>query len=415
MKSKKKDPFILYRTYPNAKNIFVNRTKAVEKVKDDCLVVLDTNILLLPYTISSSSLQEIKLVYEFLVKEKRLFIPGQVAREFAKNRPLKLAELHQQLLNKKSLFKLDGSGNHPLLESLLAYEHMLEIENEMQGLIKEYKEVLDELVEAIRSWNWDDPVSTLYSRLFMPDCIIDLELEDELKKAANEDFSLRSSHKIPPGYKDNAKSNGGIGDYLIWQTILKLAKEKKKDVIFVTNDKKTDWYHKSNDIPLYPRHELIEEFSRETQGHSLHIMQLSSFLACFDVEATALSELKNRESKNVKNTKILDSEKIYKVIAREFMRKNQYNSSQDHVDSATIVKQIIQEMIDWFLSEYEPPENAVPYDGREGGYQYFNGGPHHPYDILDSRYSHYPEVIIDKAVDTIVALNGYDWVKIGNY
>ncbi|NMA74823.1 MAG: DUF4935 domain-containing protein [Bacteroidales bacterium] len=413
MGDKKIDPFILYRTYPNVQDMFVNKAGTVEEVKNDCVVVLDTNILLLPYTISNSSLQEIKSVYEFLAKDKRLFIPGQVAREFAKNRPLKLAELHQQLLNKKSKFTLKDSDNHPLLKSFLEYEQMLEIEDEMKELIKEYKGVLDELIKTIRSWNWDDPVSTLYSKIFTPDRIIDLELSKELEKTLTDDFSWRNSHNIPPGYKDNAKSNGGIGDYLIWKTILQLAKKTKKDVIFVTNDKKPDWYHRSNNIPLYPRHELVAEFSRETQGQILHIMPLSSFLTCFDVEATALSELENREKQDSEDTMVLDIKEISKVISHKWMQEEK--NHRDYTRLISMVEEIIGEMTDWFLSEYETPANAVFYDGREGGYQYFNGEPCDPFDVLSSKYPQYPKIVINKATKRLRALYGEDWVRIGDY
>ena len=51
------------------------------------LVVLDTNVLLAPYRTSTGALGEIAKVYGMLQKERRLLVPGQVAREFARNRP----------------------------------------------------------------------------------------------------------------------------------------------------------------------------------------------------------------------------------------------------------------------------------------------------------------------------------------
>lgn len=74
------------------KTSLLQELKSVEQVKNKCLFVLDTNALLLPYTTSSKSIDEIKKVYAKLIKEKRLFIPGQVAREFAKNRPEKIKD-----------------------------------------------------------------------------------------------------------------------------------------------------------------------------------------------------------------------------------------------------------------------------------------------------------------------------------
>ena len=82
--------------------IFTERLRPLEELKNECCVILDTNALLLPYTISQASLDEIIRVYSLLVKEERLIIPGQVVREFTENRPGKISDLHQKLLRKKS-------------------------------------------------------------------------------------------------------------------------------------------------------------------------------------------------------------------------------------------------------------------------------------------------------------------------
>lgn len=83
------DIFHHYKTYPKAEAIFVTELPTVEKVKDDCIFVLDTNALLVPFATGSESLEEISKIYTSLKASKRLKIPDQVAREFADNRPKK--------------------------------------------------------------------------------------------------------------------------------------------------------------------------------------------------------------------------------------------------------------------------------------------------------------------------------------
>ena len=60
----------------------------------------------------------------------------------------------------------------------------------------------------------------------------------EDKNKLEENLNYRIEHQIAPGFKDSKKPDKGIGDLIIWQTILELSKDKKKDIVFVTNEKK---------------------------------------------------------------------------------------------------------------------------------------------------------------------------------
>src|SRR5205807_1282360 len=112
--------------------------KPLADVSRGGLVVLDANALLFPYATSKQSLETIKKTYRKLAVEKRLVIPGQVAREFAKHRSEKLKQLFAQL-SKKSELSL-GHGNYPLLEGVLEYKSLLDIESELADRIKAYRD-----------------------------------------------------------------------------------------------------------------------------------------------------------------------------------------------------------------------------------------------------------------------------------
>ena len=77
-------------------------------------------------------------------------------------------------------------------------------------------------------------------------------------------------HHIPPGYKDAGKEDSGIGDLLIWHTILELGKVHKKSVIFVSGDEKPDWFKQSQNVALHLRALFIriEPFLLEEEGSS---------------------------------------------------------------------------------------------------------------------------------------------------
>jgi len=102
---KSENLFHLNRQYPNIKDAFKVKIKPLDEIKNSCLIVLDTNVLLLPYTVGSKGLDEVNRIYKKLITESRLHIPGQVAREFLKNRPTKLTELYQQISNKKVKYR----------------------------------------------------------------------------------------------------------------------------------------------------------------------------------------------------------------------------------------------------------------------------------------------------------------------
>src|SRR5688572_17054424 len=95
------DIFIRSQTYPDAVSIFAAKPPPLSDIYKNCICVLDTNALLVPFTIGKESIEQIRKTYISLAKAKRLVVPGQVAREFADNRAKKLGELYQQLFRKR--------------------------------------------------------------------------------------------------------------------------------------------------------------------------------------------------------------------------------------------------------------------------------------------------------------------------
>lgn len=286
-KDKDLDVFIANTIYPEAEPIFTARLKSLEEIKSDCLVVLDTNALLVPYTTSKESLEQIRRTYTGLAAEHRLIIPGQVAREFAKNRANKIGELYQQLSAKRDSAPAIQKGAYPLLESVEEYQKSLRLEDDINRLLREYRETVGRVLEHVRGWTWDDPVSLLYGELFTGGIVMEANLnQEEVKK----EHVRRKLHTIPPGYKDS-----GVGDLVIWFTILEIGRANKKSLIFVSGDEKPDWYHISNKQPLYPRFELVDEYRRASDGQSFHIIQFSKFLGLYGASESVVEEVRQEE------------------------------------------------------------------------------------------------------------------------
>jgi len=229
-----------------------------------------------------------------LLEEGRLIIPARVAREFANNRAKKLGELFQRLTNQQSKQHSVQQESYPLLENIDEYTKLQEEAKNIALMVKDYQKTLASVIAKVESWAWNDPISLLYQELFTPNVVVECKKgTEELRKAHIERFAL----KIPPGYKDEGgKDDDGIGDLLIWQTILEIAADQKHSVIFVTGEKKADWWHNSNGRQLYPRYELVDEFRRASGGESFHIITFSRLLEMFGASSTAVNEVRVEET-----------------------------------------------------------------------------------------------------------------------
>lgn len=288
------DIFVANSIFPEVAPIFSTYIKSPEAVRNSAIVVLDTNALLVPYNIGKESVSQIRITYKKLVETSQLIIPGQVAREFANNRTSKILDLFQQLTRKQSSVPNLQKGKYPLLESLPEYTETIRLEKEIDSLLKEYRKAITSVLDHIRSWTWNDPVSCLYAELFSEEMVVDLSVDQDMMK---KELKRRQLHQIPPGYKDASKDDSGIGDLLIWFTILEIGRSKSKDIIFVSGDQKTDWWHRVEGQALYPRYELIDEFRRESGGHSLHIIPFSNFLDLYGASESVVEEVREEESR----------------------------------------------------------------------------------------------------------------------
>ncbi len=299
--------YALEETFPEADALFGITVPGIDEVKGSCDVVLDTNVLLLPYSTAKDSLKQMERVYRSL--HERLFIPAQVAREFARHRAPKLAELCRILANKRSTVQEPSIDSYPLFEALPEYERAKSLETELRGKIKEYRDAITDLLSAIGRWGWDDPVSSMYRSLFSPQTIWtpSVGMAD-----VRERLAFRYANKIPPGYKDGAKDDDGIGDLLIWLTILDIAAKRKRPLLFVTGDEKPDWQHVVEKRGLLPRFELVDEFRRASGGAAFHICRFSQLLELFGAPQQVVTEVKGQERLDWRS--IFDDDALAKVV-----------------------------------------------------------------------------------------------------
>lgn len=176
--------FLAETLMPNAASAFVLHKQPIASVLQTADVVLDTNVLLLPFRAGASSLKQIVKALTALRDGGRLFVPGRVAREFTRLRPAKLGELLQALSDQSSRVVAPEEPAYPLLEDLAEHRTLVDAVRALQDARKNYGKAVGSLRERILAWEGNDPVSTEYSQLFTSGCIRDpvLEKSDVLKE-----------------------------------------------------------------------------------------------------------------------------------------------------------------------------------------------------------------------------------------
>lgn len=277
--------------YPSPKDSFSFVLEPISEIKDEALVVLDANVLLVPFTTNIKTAEVIKDLYTRLAKSDQLFLPAQAIREYLDNRAVKITDINETL-QKKSNQSFNYVGTHPLLESLVEYQEVIKLEESLKTAINNYQTKIRNTLSAIQGWGWNDPVSKMYHEV-LANRILDDEALDFAK--IEKDLTRRNDLNTPPGYKDKNKDNNQAGDLVIWHEILNLAKTKDQHLIFVSVDEKTDWWHQSGKSPLYPRFELVDEFREVTKGKSFHIVSLSKLLEIFDTDPEVVESVKLTE------------------------------------------------------------------------------------------------------------------------
>jgi len=254
------------------------------------LFVFDTSVLLNLYRYRAETRDDLLRILD--KPAQRIWIPFHVALEFQRNR-LKVIATQNNLFSKVSQIietSRDGLSNR-LSELQIKQRHtLIDIEPLTSGFEKltgDFLAALDKLREKQQQTIGSDPLRDRIEKLFEgrigspPQNQKEL---DEIYKRAETRFKLR----IPPGYEDKEKDrdqpdehiHAGIiykrkfGDYLIWDQILTYAKSATiKAVIFVTDDRKDDWWWKIDSggtKTIGPRPELIEE--------ARHLASVNTFL-----------------------------------------------------------------------------------------------------------------------------------------
>ena len=128
-------------------------------------------------------------------------------------------------------------------------------------------------------WKGQDPVYNLVELIINDSRVMTSVTQEEIYQICEEgERRYKTDPQTPPGFKD-AKNKDGVrkySDLIMWKEILRYAREKSVNVIFVTDDVKSDWWIDDNGQREFHPY-LCQEFQRETQMQIVALTALDFF------------------------------------------------------------------------------------------------------------------------------------------
>ncbi len=286
----------------------------------EATIVLDTNVLLDLYRLPESAQNDLLNLFEYF--ESRIWIPHQVALEFQRNRLKVMASERKSTEDVISGFEKYISEIKSNVELLQLDKRILDVNPDK--ILEKFYTSGDELKGIIAAVHVNQPdISSIDNIRERIDRIFNGKIG--AAPAGNNDIEAlvrdgdaRYSSKIPPGFADAEKSkvigdeffvHGGVryekkfGDLILWRQIISYAKSNDiKYVLFITSDKKEDWFWREKGKTIGPHPELINEIRREANVSRFWIYQTAQFVEhSKKYTNTSISEKSVNEIKNVQH------------------------------------------------------------------------------------------------------------------
>ena len=356
---------------------------------DDYVVILDTNVLLGLYRLSPDYV-EFALKCLSAIKD-RIVIPYTVKIEFLKH-CVSLYKTRQDKMEnvatdiEKLVFKQKDSVMNGI--ETLARRQFPDIDEFRDGIRDLYDEIAsrisdyftDRSVLDLLKDSWDvDKVKEFFDELCAAGAVMD-DLSRDVIYQICEEGEKRYKDQIPPGFRDAKKKDGirKYSDLILWKETINYAHVRQKNIVFVTDDVKLDWWNvQNNTYEFLPQ--LVSEFKKNsrlrekenggTKGSELTIVPFisldfyESVARAFGIERTdAIEQALNLTSE----------EYVKRISSRVFdsvFSDLQY-SGTNYVDESILSDVGSEGIEEWEIDEYEY-ESFEMYE-REGNKIYYD-------------------------------------------
>lgn len=285
---------------------------------NDCIFVVDANVLLNLYRYSTGTRLELEKALENI--KDRAFIPHQAAKEFLKNRLSVTAGQAKEYASaiktiNELVANLSSKDRHPFLSD----EELPNFTKYSEKLVSTLESQQTELFNKFS----DDEILIFVEQIFDGKTgkqYDEIKLGEIVKEGEG-----RYQKEIPPGYKDSKKESTDdpyrkFGDLIVWKQTIDYSKDNKKPVIFITDDKKEDWWLEQSGRTIGPRPELIEEFCKSTK-QKFWMYSVDRFI---------------QESAKISKTTVSED------VIQEILKVSQESKTTEHYENSPI--SVIQEI-----------------------------------------------------------------------
>jgi len=268
------------------------------------------------------------------IKDK-LFIPNQAAYEYHSNRISVIESLNKSYSTLLDIIKQNYDDNLKTQINQFKKHPSIKID----GIYKLHSEFIEKVSKELDNQKKSHPdfytkdeVLNELTELFENHIGKEFSKED-LKKIYSEGKE-RYAELIPPGFKDlESKRKRGerhiYGDLIIWKELINYSKKEKRLLIFVTDDRKEDWWTIENGETIRPREELIKEFYDLT-GIRILIYNAEIFLQ-YAKEKKLVPQLKDNTIKDVKEIRLSDEKTNLSRLAGTLARNIGYTTMNNNL------------------------------------------------------------------------------------
>lgn len=259
----------------------------IKKLVDDgYIIVCDTNVYLHIYRFSPEFSDFALRCMQAIQND--IIMPSTVRYEFLKHYRAYFGDMEKRIGklgdNAKEQIKSAARKVLKLCENLkaLQYPDVAELQADLSQKFAELIAIPEAFFEdrailelIANPWQGKNPVYDLVELIIQDSRSMTPVTQEEIYQICEEgERRYKTEPPTPPGFKD-AKDKDGVrkySDLIIWKEILRYAKENKVNVIFVTDDAKSDWWISDGDEKVFHSY-LVQEFEKETQ------MKIAAFTA----------------------------------------------------------------------------------------------------------------------------------------
>ena len=245
-----------------------------ELIKNNYIIVLDTNVLLSIYRYSPE-FSEFALNCLSTVK-KTIVLPATVRLEYEKHYRSEFSKMEKRIASAgKETENQIKLAKDRILDSCagldrLQYQDIDILKKQLENKMNAVMEVLSDFFEDHEAlnliqhfWAGKDNLKILINDIEKSGNIMTSPSQEDIYKWCDEGVS-RYKKEIPPGFKDAKRKDGvrKFSDLILWQELLRYAKRENISVVFVTDDVKADWWQTDDNGNKQFHTKLVEEFKK---------------------------------------------------------------------------------------------------------------------------------------------------------